>query len=95
MGVSTGAWMAVVRRPSIGWVRMPRILVRSETELWLVGPGMGERLKGLAVAAISGMVWQSMNVRIVRPVPPEMVPLWGVLAGVKEWFGIEVVWYEL
>jgi hypothetical protein len=39
------------------------------------GPGTGDRAKGLDVAAISGMVWRSIKVRAVRPVPPEMEPL--------------------
>lgn len=57
---------------------MPRVLVRSEAVLRLEGPGMGERAKGLNDAAISGTVWQSMKVRVVWPVPPEMEALGGV-----------------
>jgi hypothetical protein len=77
MGVSEPAWMAVVRRPRSGWMRMPRILVSREAVPWLEGPGMGERAKGLEEAASSGRVWWSRRVRAVRPVPPEMEPLGG------------------
>jgi hypothetical protein len=78
MGVSAAAWRAVVRRPRVGWRRMPKILVSKEALLWEEGPGMGERAKGVEEAAISGMVRWSMKVKAVRLVPPVMAALRGV-----------------
>ena len=56
MGVSMPAWMAVVSRPRIGCVRMPRILVSRDAVLCDLGPGMGERAKGAEVTASSERV---------------------------------------
>jgi hypothetical protein len=53
-------------------VRTPKTFVKREAEDLLVGAGMGDSAKGRKHAAISGRVWHSKKVRVVRPVPPEM-----------------------